>query len=86
MGGRAAHAAVSKFADRPPTPDPSPPRADARGGRGEGGPSAPRLLLIRISNSHGEIELSLPGLTRQSIPFEKLFTKMDARIKFGHDE
>ena len=35
MGGRAANAAVSEFAYRPPTPDPSPPRADARGGRGE---------------------------------------------------
>ena len=35
MGGGAANAAVSEFADRPPTPDPSPPRADARGGRGE---------------------------------------------------
>jgi hypothetical protein len=35
VGGRAANAAVSEFADRPPTPDPSPPRADARGGRGE---------------------------------------------------
>jgi hypothetical protein len=44
VGGCAANAAVSEFADRPPTPDPSeraslvstPPRADARGGRGEG--------------------------------------------------
>ncbi len=34
-GGGAADAAVSECADRPPTPDPSPPRADARGGRGE---------------------------------------------------
>jgi hypothetical protein len=35
VGGVAANTAVSEFADRPPTPDPSPPRADARGGRGE---------------------------------------------------
>jgi hypothetical protein len=43
VGGGAANAAVSEFTDRPPTPDPSeraslvstPPRADARGGRGE---------------------------------------------------
>jgi hypothetical protein len=35
VGGGAANAAVSEFAVRPPTPDPSPPRADARGGRGE---------------------------------------------------
>jgi hypothetical protein len=43
VGGGAANTAVSDFADRPPTPDPSeraslvstPPRADARGGRGE---------------------------------------------------
>jgi hypothetical protein len=35
VGGRAANTAVSEFADRPPTPDPSPPRANARGGRGE---------------------------------------------------
>src|ERR1700733_1072287 len=42
-GGCAANTAVSECADRPPTPDPSeraslvstPPRADARGGRGE---------------------------------------------------
>ena len=33
--GGAANTAVSEYADRPPTPDPSPPRADARGGRGE---------------------------------------------------
>ena len=35
MGGGAANATVSEFADGPPTPDPSPPRANARGGRGE---------------------------------------------------
>ena len=40
MGGGAANTAVSELDDRPPTPDPSPPRADARGGRGEKGPSS----------------------------------------------
>ncbi len=35
MAGRAANPAVSECVDRPPTPDPSPPRADARGGREE---------------------------------------------------
>jgi hypothetical protein len=31
--------------------------------------------------------LSLPGLTRQSIPFElKRFFSMDARVKPGHDK
>jgi len=35
VGGCAANAAVSEFANEPPTPDPSPPRAKARGGRGE---------------------------------------------------
>jgi hypothetical protein len=33
VGGGAANAAISEFADRPPTPDPSPPRAP----RAEGG-------------------------------------------------
>jgi hypothetical protein len=42
VGGGAANATVSEFADRPPTPDPSPPRADARGGRGEDTPSHSR--------------------------------------------
>jgi hypothetical protein len=33
------------------------------------------------------IKMSLPGLTRQSICFEKALAKwMDARVKPGHDE
>ena len=36
-GGFSAHTAGSEFAETPPTPDPSPPRARARGGRGQEG-------------------------------------------------
>ena len=35
MGGSAANSPLEEQADKPPTPDLSPPRARARGGRGE---------------------------------------------------
>jgi hypothetical protein len=56
VGGRAANAAASECADRPPTPDPSPPRADARGGRGEEDPSLRALAKQSISPSKERVD------------------------------
>jgi hypothetical protein len=86
VGGCAANAAVSEFADRPPTPDPSPPRADARGGRGEGGLNAPPLHRIRMSNSHVKIEFVIASEAKQSILSSLLLYGLLRRFAPRNDE
>jgi hypothetical protein len=56
VGGASADSLPKEQTDRPPTPDPSPPRARARGGRGVSRavlarPDDEFCFLIRISNS-----------------------------------